>query len=394
MDNLKKELAELKKAHEDIQRTLDTVYKEFGALQFEYALHTAEPVQHIAAQDFAMWKSLREARQHDAESVLNIKTTQSRQSELKVFYGEIDKLAREQQHAYEKTHNAFILQFFQTYKTETLPCIAQMSAAVEPLETTINELETKRLEIEQQKHDSHFFKKLTLEPQLMTIKGRLHGLQKQRDEQLLAAGASALTDSVIAEIRGEHFPDPLEAVYSDLRAIAIKQDEITERKEALAAEQKKLEETLTECGADGIPQKRITVLTTQIKKTDDALEQAEKRQGTLYGDVFYTPVGARTDAPLSGIPDSLQPYITPIEAYRIKIEKNRLNRIYVENQIAIAAEDRKVEVFQKSIADYKEGIAQYERLITATEQDIAQSEARAAALEKANSELLPQFSAD
>lgn len=124
----------------------------------------------------------------------------------------------------------------------------------------------KKLELEQQKNDSHFFKKLTLEPQLMAIKGKLHGLQKQRDEQIISIGNSVLTDDVITEVRGACFPDPLEAVYSELRSIVIKQDEIEERKETLIAEQKKLDETLAECGAENSPQKRITVLTAQIKK--------------------------------------------------------------------------------------------------------------------------------
>ena len=394
MDNLKKKLAGLKKDHEEIHQMLETLYREFGELQFEYALHTTEPLQHIAAQDFAMWKSLRESRQYDTETILNIKTTQARQSELKVFYGEIDKLVREQQRKYEKMRHAFILQFFQTYKKDSMPCIVQIKTEIELLETTLKEVETKQLELEQQKNDSHFFKKLTLEPQLMTIKGKLHGLQKQRDEQIISIGNSVLTDDVIAEVRGACFPDPLEAVYSELRSIVIKQDEIEERKETLIAEQKKLDETLAECGVESSPQKRITVLTAQIKKKDEALEHAEKCQGSLYGDIFYTSDGTRTEAVFSDIPDSFQPYLNSIAEYRIKLEKNRLNRMYVENQIAIATEAHKVVTLQKAISTYKDGIAQYERLITTAEQNIIQSEAHAAELEKTNSELLPQFSAD
>ena len=68
--------------------------------------------------------------------------------------------------------------------------------------------------------------------------------------------------------------------------------------------------------------------------------------------------------------------------------------MYVENQIAIATEAHKVVTLQKAISTYKDGIAQYERLITTAEQNIIQSESYAAELEKTNSELLPQFSAD
>lgn len=394
MDNLKKQLTAVKKAHGDMQFALNNVYKEFGALQFEYALHSTEPIPHIAAQDFAMWKSLRESRQYDAETILNIKTAQSRQSELIVFYGEIDTLWREQQRKYEKMRHAFILQFFQTYRENSLPCIMHIRTEIEPLETALKEWEAKYLELEKQKHDSTFFKKLTLEPQLLSIKRKLYGVQKQRDEQIITIGDSVLTDDVLAEVRGECFPDSLEAVYSDLVSIAVKQNEIEARKDTLTAEQQKLDETLAECGAKNSPQKRIAVLTAQIKKTDEALEHAERCQGILYGDVFYTSNGTKIEAALSDPPDSFQPYLNSIAEYRMKLEKNRLNREYIENQIAIAAEAHKVDILQKAIADYKEGIAQYERLISTAEQDMAQSETRSAALEKTNRELFPQFSAD
>lgn len=392
MDTLKKSLAERKKDRADLQLLLDSLYKEYGSAQFEYALHNTTPAVSIAAQDFDAWKSLRESRQRDADTILSIKTAQSRQSELKVFSGEVDKLAREQQQAYEKAREAFILDFFKTYRSDSLTCIAQILSAIEPIETSIAQLEQEIQALEQQKAEANFLKKITLSTQLIAAKGKLTGLQKKRDAQVITSGDEMITDAVISEVRGAGFPGQLEAAYTELSAIVNKQDEIAARKETLVAEQQKLAETLSECGVTSTPQKRISALTTDIKTADEAISKAEHQQGKLSADMFYTADGTETQP--SDIPGSFKPYLESIAAYRIKLHKNQLNITYIENELAAAAEVRKIEALQKAIIGYKDGITQYEQLIAAAETDIATSEENKNALEQKNAELLPQFSAE
>lgn len=394
MDSLKKTLSERKKERADLQTLLDALYKEYGSAQFEYALHNTTPLASIAAQDFEAWKSLRTKRQDDADTILAIKTAQSRQNELKVFSGEVDKLLREQQQAYEKARNIFILEFFNTYRHDSLACITPILSAVEPLDTAIAQQEQEMRLLEQQKTEANFLKKITLSTQLITAKGKLSSLQKKRNAQVIASGDEVITDTVISEVRGDGFSGKLEEVYTDLAAIVNKQDEIAARKETLIAEQQKISETLTECGVDSTPQKRITVLTAAIKTSDEAIGMAEQQQGIVSADVFYTAEGAKIEAAPADIPESFKPYLDSIAEYRVKLHKNQLNITYIENEIAAAAESRKIEALQKAIIGYKDGIQQYEQLIAAAEQDIVQSEENKAALEQKNAELLPQFSGE
>ena len=114
MDNLKKKLADRKKDREDLQTILHSLYREYGETQFEYVSQRKETIPHIDEQDFEIWKTLREARRKDSDTILSIKTAQSRQNELKVFCKEIDKLLHEQQYTYQKARDAFMLLFFQT----------------------------------------------------------------------------------------------------------------------------------------------------------------------------------------------------------------------------------------------------------------------------------------
>ena len=164
------------------------------------------------------------------------------------------------------------------------------------------------------------------------------------------------------------------------------------RKETLNAEQKKLEETLTECGVTDSPQKRINILTDIIKDTDEKIEEAEKRQGAQYSDVFYTVDGKNTDVPLTDVPELFKPYLTSIAEYRVKLEKNAIDIEYIENEIAVAGEERKIEALQKAIVGYKDGITQYEKLIETAEQDIAQAEKIKLEFAKRNNELKAQGS--
>jgi len=392
MDNLKKNLANRKKEREELQAALDGMYKEFGETQFEYALQNRGVIPQIDEQCLTTWSALREARRQDADTILDIKTAQSRQGELKVFYGEMDKLSRELERNYKKTKEQFILLFFQTYQHDSVPCITQILQDVEPIMEAIEKLEENRKELEQQKSDAHFLKKLAISPQLIALKGKLNTLHKKMESKIITTGEAALTDSAIADVRGVSFAPPLESLYSELVAIAGKQDEMKERKQTIDTEQEKLQETLTECGVVDSPQKRITVLANQIKETDTSIEDAEKRQGILYGDIFYTAEGESTGTPLTGIPEVFKSYLDSIAEYRIKLEKKGLNIEYIENEITLASEVRKIEALQKAIAGYKDGIAQYEKLIKQAQQEISNSEQTKSDVEQRNNELRPLFS--
>lgn len=387
MDNLKKNLADRKKERENLQTMLNSLYREYGETQFEYVLQRKGTTPHIDEQDFEAWKILRESRRKDSDTILSIKTAQSRQNELKVFSKEVDKLLHEQQRTYETARNDFILLFFQTYQNNSLPQIAQIVQSIEPLKESIEKVQQDKQELERQKNDAHFFKKLTLSPQLLSLKGKLTGLQKKMNEQIIAAGEEFLTDTVIKEVRGASFPEQLETAYLALQAIVAKQDEMEDRKETLNAEQKKLTETLTECGVIDTPQKRINVLADIIKNTDEKIEEAERRQGSQYSDIFYTDAGTSTEEPLTGVPDPFKTYLESIAEYRVKLVKNAIDIEYIENEIALAAEVHKIETLQKAIAGYKDGIAQYEKLIETAERDIARAEEIKLGLQERNNEL-------
>ena len=212
------------------------------------------------------------------------------------------------------------------------------------------------------------------------------------NEQIIEAGDELLTDNIITEARGAAFPEQLETAYSELNAILSKQDEMKDRKGTLNAEQKKLEETLTGCGVTDTPQKRINALTDIIKDTDKKIEEAETRQGIRYSDVFYTAGGENTGESLVDVPELFKPYLTSIVEYRVKLEKNAVDIEYIENEIARTGEIRKIEALQKAIAEYKDGIAQYEKLIETAERDIARAEEIKLGLEERNNELKAQDS--
>ena len=84
--------------------------------------------------------------------------------------------------------------------------------------------------------------------------------------------------------------------------------------------------------------------------------------------------------------------MTSIVEYRVKLEKNAVDIEYIENEIARTGEIRKIEALQKSIAEYKDGIAQYEKLIETAERDIARAEEIKLGLEERNNELKAQDS--
>ena len=392
MDNLKKNLADRKKDRADLQTMLNSLYREYGETQFEYVSQRKETTPHIREQDFKAWKMLRESRRKDSDTILNIKTAQSRQNELKVFSKEVDKLVHEQERAYQKARDTFMLLFFKTYQNDPLPYIAQITQSIEPLKESIEKLQQEKQDLERQKNDAHFFKKLTLSPQLLSLKGKLSGLQKKMNEQIIAAGEDLLTDDIVTEARGAAFPEQLETSYSELTAIVSKQDEMEARKETLNAEQKKLEETLMECGVIDTPQKRINALTDIIKDTDKRIEESEIRQGSLYSDVFYTDTGKRTEEALTDVPELFKPYLESIADYRAKLAKNAIDIEYIENEIARAGEIRKIEALEKAIVGYKDGIAQYEKLIETAERDIARAEEIKAGFEERNNELRNQGS--
>ena len=394
MDNLKKNLADRKKEREDLQTMLHSLYREYGETQFEYVSQRKETIPHIDEQDFAAWKMLRESRRKDSDTILSIKTAQARQNELKAFSKEVDKLLNEQQRTYQKARNDFILLFFQTYQNNSLPQIAQIAQSIEPLKDSIAKALQEKQELERQKTDAHFFKKLTLSPQLLSLKGKLSGLQKKMNEQIIAAGEESLTDDVIKEVRGASFPEQLETAYLALQAIVSKQDETEDRKETLNTEQKKLEETLAECGVVDTAQKRINILTGIIKDTDEKIEKAEIRQGSQYSDIFYTETGKSTGESLTAVPELFKPYLDSIAEYREKLEKNAIDIEYIGNKIAFAGEIHKIETLQKAISGYKDSIMQYEKLIETAERDIARAEEIKLGLEERNNELKPQGSAD
>lgn len=74
------------------------------------------------------------------------------------------------------------------------------------------------------------------------------------------------------------------------------------------------------------------------------------------------------------------------------MKKNAIDIEYIENEIAVAGEERKIEALQKAIVGYKDGITQYEKLIETAEQDIAQAEKIKLEFAKRNNELKAQGS--
>ena len=394
MDNLKKNLSDRKKERKDLQTMLNSLYREYGETQFEYALQRKDIIPHIGESDLKIWNTLRESRRKDSDTILGIKTAQSRQNELKVFYGEVDKLLHEQQRTYQKVRNDFILLFFQTYQHDSMPCIALIAESIEPIKESIEKVQQEKQELERQKTDAHFFKKLTLSPQLLSIKGKLAGLQKKMDEQIIATGEECLTDDILKEVRGATFPGQLETAYVEFQTVISKQKEMEDRKETLNAEQEKLLEVLVEYGVTDTPQKRINSLTDKIRDTDKNIEDVERRQGELYSDVFYTTDGQRNGADIAGVPELFKPYLNSIAEYRAKLEKNAIDIEYIENEIALNSEIHKIEALQKAIIGYKDGIAQYEKLIETAERDIARSEEIKLGLQERNQDLQSQGETD
>jgi len=387
MDNLKKNLAARKKERKDLQAALNELYREYGAAQFGYALQHGA-VQYIAGQDFETWKTLQENRRQDADTILNIRMTLSRQNELQVFCKGIDKLLREQHDMCKNARRKFLLLFFQTYRHDSLPCIAQIIQEITPLKEAVEKLQEERQMLERQKDTAHFLKKLTIRSQLLSLKGKLTGLQKKMEESIIDSADIILTDALVNGIReNAPFPESLEAAYSELQSISVKRQETEHRKQTLNAEREKLQQVLTEYDADDAPQKRITLLTNQIKKADEAIEDSERQQGILYGNVFYTDKGESTGEVFTDIPELFRPYLNSIGEYRTKLEKNKLTIEYIENELILTGEIRKIEALQKAILVYKDGIAQYEQLIAAAEQDILRTEEMKATYEKKKSEL-------
>lgn len=390
MDNLKKSLLDKKKEQKDILTTLSSMYREYGEAQFEYAVHQNNDIPHIDRQAVAAWETLREARKLDAETILNIKTIQSRQGELKAFHREVDKLLSEHQRDYETARAHFMLLFFKTYQNTDLPCIRSTAQLIEPLNVSFKNLEEEKKTLEQQKTDAHFLKKLTLTPQLLSLKAKAAHLQKKIDEHIIAAEDELLTEDIIQEVRGSSFPEELEAAYTAFQTIVSKQNELVRRKETLEAEQEQLTERLTECGVSTTIQKRMTFLTDNIRETDSKIEEAEIEQGMQYSDIFYTADGENREEPLTGTPESFKPYLTAIANYRIKLKTIGIDIEYIENTIAYEAEERKIETFATTIERYRQSIIQYEALIETAERNIAQAEQIKQELMERNKELKPQ----
>lgn len=394
MDNLKKNLADQNKDRADLKNALETLYIECGAAQFEYAAHKIDGESRVDPAALDAWKALRDGRIQDADTILNIKTAQSRQSELTVFYGEVDKLSREQQNNYEKARKKFILTFFRTYnEDQSLLCLDTIRQALEPLKADYEAALEEQKTLEQKKNDSRFLKKLALGTQLMSLKSKITGLQKKLDDKIMAVGDGIFTDSKIEELHTDlTFPETLELVYMELTSIIVKRTEMENRKRTLTDEQKKLQELLIEYGVSDTPQKRINSLTNQIKDADEKIIEAEKRQGLIYADRFYTSEGADTDqTAIDSEPELFKPYLAAIKENRIKLEKNTYNIEYIKNEMALAEEVRKIAALHKAIAGYKDGISQYERLIETAEQDIIRAEDIKTTLEEKNNELLPKF---
>lgn len=389
MDNLKKSLLDKKKEQKGILTTLSSMYREYGEAQFEYAVHQNNDIPHINHQAVAAWETLREARKLDAETILNVKTIQSRQGELKAFHREVDKLLSEHQRDYDTARAHFILLFFKTYQNTDLPCIRSIAQLIEPLTVSFKNLEEEKKTLEQQKTDAHFLKKLTLTPQLLSLKTKAAHLQKKIDERILTAANELLTENIIQEVRGASFPEELEAAYSAFQTIVSKQDELVRRKETLEAEQEQLTERLTECGVTTTIQKRMTILTDKMRETDAKIEEAEIQQGIQYSDIFYTADGEDRGEPPTDVPESFKPYLTAIADYRIKLKTVEIDIECIENNIAYEAEEHKIETFVTTIERYRQSIIQYEALIETAERNIAQSEQIKQELIKRNKELKP-----
>ena len=136
------------------------------------------------------------------------------------------------------------------------------------------------------------------------------------------------------------------------------------------------------------------MLTDMIKDTDKKIEEAERQQGMQYSNVFYTDAGQRNGEALTDVPELFKPYLESIAEYRVKLEKNAIDIEYTENEIARSSKMHKIETLQNAISGYKDGIAQYEKLIETAQRDIARAEEIKQGLEERNNELKPQGSAD
>ncbi|MEL3906126.1 MAG: hypothetical protein P1P65_03710 [Treponema sp.] len=394
MDVLKKNLIDRKKERDTLQASLHSVYTECGAAQFEYALHNTDYVRHIAQEDFEFWKTLRNSRIQDADTILNIKTAHSRQNELKTFCKEVDALLQEQKVQYEKIRNKFALLFFETYAGHSLSCLSPVVQDVLPLKESIGALMQEQHTLEEQKNAANFLKKIALTSQLTVLKSKINGVQKKIDDRIIREAGIIVSDSCLAQVRsGNVFPEPLEQLYTELQDLTDKQNETESRKETLNAEQEKQTELLKEWGVTDTVQKRISALNHQIKQTDEEILSAENRQGLVYTDVFYLPDGtARNGVSADNEPEMFTPYLNAAADYRRQLEKNAFNIEYIENELTLASEMRKITALEKAISGYRDGILQYEQLIAAAEQNIAAAETIKAGLEEKNRELLPKFS--
>lgn len=394
MDKNKKALTDLKKEHDDVLTALEMLYGECGEAQFEYAAHNADSIAYRNTNDFDTWRTLRESRLTTADTILNIKTAQSRQNELKTFYREADKLSEEQQHTYEKTRNIFASLFFQYYAGKGIACLQSTEEALAPLEEEVSKMEEAQTARTTEKMQANFFKKLTLSPQLMALSGKIRSLQKKIDEHIIAAAETIVADTAIERMNNQgDFSDELSKAYEAVMDSRAKHAETEERKRTLTAELEKQNDILQACGVIDTPQKRLTVLTAHLKQMDKEITAICRKQGKAYADMFYTESGVMQEGMSSSHePELFKTYLDSIAEHRRIAEKKGAQIAYFENENALASEERKISAFHNAINNYKAGIAQYEQMIADAERHIAESEQIKVELNKRKNELLPVFS--
>ncbi len=396
MKNTDKTIPVLTKDLKEFEAGLTEACRSLGHRLLADSADPASGTALVSHEKIVQRQKLMDERAACTKSILDIKSSCERISELEKFLHQIENTNKETKKNIEKNKADFL---FYLYKNASSSCSGLFEA--------INEKAARQSEIAKEafaeldnlkaeKERAGFFSKLAVSHKITVKQGKI----KKAEQEIKKALAESIADirscrEIKTLYETDGFPAEIKSMYENLLHLYGGLEAGEERIGTINEEKKRVTAVLEELGAEKSAGKQLHFFTARIKETDAEIEAMAEKAGSDYADTFYLPNGkpvAEASGPYTQ--DGYAGYLERIRGFRVKIEQTKYDIEICRINGQLKNEEKKIEKLNRIIKNSKTEIEKAEKRIAESKTGIKTAKEHIGELKELLQKLSSEFSDD
>ena len=374
MSYIEKDVKVLNKKLNEMNEELNILYRNIGnKLLSSLQEGDALPLLEVNATASSEYAELLHNREIATGTILEIKTSYERLSELSKFKKQIQKSIRDSGDSLLKLKNRFALAFYKGFKNNKDFLSLEGYEDVEKYEEEIAEILKANEEFLEDKKEAGFLAKFNLNRKIASNKLKISLIKKSIEKNISNRSEQIFNFPCIKDLYDSaQMEDDLRELYEKINESTLAKDELESRILDIKEEEEFLLEKMHDICEGCTHSKQITILNDEVKKIDERIDELLKSIAVEFVSFFIEkdevlPEDEMKDASLY---KEYKYEIKEVANLKKQITIANLNIEYCNVALQKEAIVEKIDSMNRTVEVCEEGIKSYQRRIASLKENI------------------------